>query len=488
MNITTFAQYAGVSKAAVSRYFNGGYLSAEKRAQIAAAVEATGYRPSMQAQMLRTRRTRQIGVIMPRLSSESCARMVEGISRVLDDQNYQLLLINTANDNTREVRALDTLRHDTVDGIILIATMFTPEHHAVLQSLHVPVVIVGQQYPGFSCVFHDDFGAAQAATAHMLQKGRRKPGYLGVTLLDKAVGLARREGFDSALRDAGLVPQPQRMSIAKFNMESGYHQAEQLFGRAPGLDCLFCATDSIALGALQYCRNHSLRVPEDIMIAAVGDNRIGRVAYVPLTSAHLHYRTAGDKAARLLLEAWFPGEQGGTAIAKTLFGNAAPGGRLPITFPRSVGQIPCHYSRRPGGGKRYVEMDWLPLYPFGYGLTYTTFAYRDMTLSRSVIGPQDTVTVSVTVTNTGKYTGDAVPQLYVRDMFSSVVKPERQLAAFRRLTLAPGESRRVELTVGPKQLRTLGPDYVWRVEPGKFELQLGDNAENILLRADLTVE
>ena len=189
-----------------------------------------------------------------------------------------------------------------------------------------------------------------------------------------------------------------------------------------------------------------------------------------------------------ILEAWFPGEQGGTAIAKTLFGNAAPGGRLPITFPRSVGQIPCHYSRRPGGGKRYVEMDWLPLYPFGYGLTYTTFAYRDMALSRSVIDPQDTVTVSVTVTNTGKYTGDAVPQLYVRDMFSSVVKPERQLAAFRRLTLAPGESRRVELTVGPKQLRTLGSDYVWRVEPGKFELQLGDNAENILLRADLTVE
>ena len=121
MNITAFAQYAGVSKAAVSRYFNGGYLSAEKRAQIAAAVEATGYRPSMQAQMLRTRRTRQIGVIMPRLSSESCARMVEGISRVLDDQNYQLLLINTANDNTREVRALDTLRHDTVDGIIPVS-------------------------------------------------------------------------------------------------------------------------------------------------------------------------------------------------------------------------------------------------------------------------------------------------------------------------------------------------------------------------------
>ena len=189
-----------------------------------------------------------------------------------------------------------------------------------------------------------------------------------------------------------------------------------------------------------------------------------------------------------ILEAWFPGEQGGMAIAQTIFGDEAPGGRLPITFPRSVGQIPCHYSRRPGGGKRYVEMDWLPLYPFGFGLTYTRFAFRDMSLSRSVIGPEDTVTVSVTVENIGSCTGDAVPQLYVRDMFSSVVKPERQLAAFQRVTLAPGESRRVELTVGPRQLRTLGADYIWRVEPGKFELQIGDNAENILLRADLTVK
>ena len=189
-----------------------------------------------------------------------------------------------------------------------------------------------------------------------------------------------------------------------------------------------------------------------------------------------------------ILEAWFPGEQGGTAIARTLFGDAIPGGHLPITFPRSVGQIPCHYSRRPGGGKKYVEMDWMPLYPFGYGLTYTTFAYHDLQPDRAKIAPDESVTVSFTVENTGAFTGDAVPQLYVRDLFSSVVKPERQLAAFTRVTLAPGEKRCITLTVGPRQLRTLGADYVWRVEPGQFELQLGDNAENILLRTDLTVE
>ena len=140
MNITEFAQYAGVSKAAVSRYFNGGYLGADKRALIEAAVEATGYHPSMQAQMLRTRRTRQVGVILPKLSSDSCPRIVEGIGSVLEDSGYQLLLINTANDPQKELRALDTLHQRTVDGILLIATVFTPEHKAVLERLHSPLV------------------------------------------------------------------------------------------------------------------------------------------------------------------------------------------------------------------------------------------------------------------------------------------------------------------------------------------------------------
>ena len=302
MNITEFAQYAGVSKAAVSRYFNGGYLSADKRAQIEAAVQATGYRPSMQAQMLRTRRTRQVGVILPKLSSDSCPRIVEGIGSVLEESGYQLLLINTANDPQKEIRALDTLRQHTVDGILLIATVFTPEHKAVLERLHVPVVVIGQQFPGFCSVYHDDCGAAQAATAHMLAKGRRHPGYLGVTLLDKAAGQQRRAGFEAALHAAGLVPRPQRMAVAKFSAESGYEQAARLLQRDPGIDCLFCATDAIALGAMQYCRENGIRIPEDLMIAAVGDSRVGRSAFVPLTSAHLHYKTSGRDAAALLME------------------------------------------------------------------------------------------------------------------------------------------------------------------------------------------
>ena len=114
-------------------------------------------------------------------------------------------------------------------------------------------------------------------------------------MLDKAVGQARRAGYEAALRDAGLMPRAQRISVAKFNMESGYEQARQLFERAGEINALFCATDTIAIGAIQYCRSQGLRVPKDVMVASVGDSRAGRVAYVPLTSAHLHYRTAGGQ-------------------------------------------------------------------------------------------------------------------------------------------------------------------------------------------------
>ena len=188
-----------------------------------------------------------------------------------------------------------------------------------------------------------------------------------------------------------------------------------------------------------------------------------------------------------ILEAWFPGEQGGAAVAETLFGDNAPSGRLPITFPRSVGQVPCHYARRPGGGKKYVEMDWMPLYPFGYGLSYTSFSYSDLTLSADTIRADESVEATVTVTNTGDRAGVAVPQLYLHDLVSSVVKPLHQMADFARVSLEPGESKTVRFTVGTRALRTLGADYVWRVEPGRFEVELGDNAENILLKAPLCV-
>ena len=189
-----------------------------------------------------------------------------------------------------------------------------------------------------------------------------------------------------------------------------------------------------------------------------------------------------------ILQAWFPGEQGGYAVAETLFGDSNPSGHLPITFPKHVGQIPCHYSRRPGGGRRYVEMDWLPLYPFGYGLSYTTFEFGNLTLSAETIAPGESIEARFTVTNTGGREGAAVPQLYIRDEFASVVKPMRTLAAFEKLTLRPGETKTVSVTVSPRAMRTLGRDFKWRVEPGDFTLWLASDAEHPIMSRAFRVE
>ena len=194
-----------------------------------------------------------------------------------------------------------------------------------------------------------------------------------------------------------------------------------------------------------------------------------------------------------ILECWFPGEKGGRAIAEVLFGKTYPSGRLPMSFPRTVGQVPCNYNRIPGGGWRYVEMDWNPLYPFGYGLTYTSFSYSDLKIEGEGISAAEVekgaeVKVSFTVTNTGSRFGEEVAQLYLRDMVSSTVKPRKELAGFEKLALDPGESRRVELSIGRRQMRTLDRNLRWHVEPGDFRVMVGDNAADILLTGEFTVK
>lgn len=193
-----------------------------------------------------------------------------------------------------------------------------------------------------------------------------------------------------------------------------------------------------------------------------------------------------------ILECWFPGEKGGAAVAEVLFGKTAPSGRLPMSFPKSAGQVPCNYNRLPGGGVRYVEMDWNPLYPFGYGLTYTTFSYSGLEIKGGGLAACEVeegaqVRVSFTVTNDGDCFGEETAQVYLRDMVSSTVKPVKELAGFVKIALQPGESRRVDLAVGYRQMRTLDRQYEWHVEPGDFQVMVGDNAANVLLAGQFTI-
>ena len=184
--------------------------------------------------------------------------------------------------------------------------------------------------------------------------------------------------------------------------------------------------------------------------------------------------------AAAVLEAWYPGEQGGTAIADVLTGKYNPGGRLPFSWVKCIGQNPMYYSIKPSGRNySYVENDGKPLYPFGYGLSYTTFEYSGFQMPDKL--DKDTpLKVSVTVKNTGKVAGDEVVQLYMHDELASVARPLKELVAFKRVTLNPGESKTVELEVPYRSFHMWDKDMNFVVEEGWFEVWLGKDAENVI--------
>lgn len=204
-----------------------------------------------------------------------------------------------------------------------------------------------------------------------------------------------------------------------------------------------------------------------------------------------------DKFVPAILEAWYPGSKGGTAVADILFGDYNPGGKLTVTFPKTVGQIPFNFPYKPAsqidGGKNPGPDGNMSringaLYPFGYGLSYTTFEYSDLEITPKVITPNQKATVRLKVTNTGKRVGDEVVQLYTRDILSSVTTYEKNLAGFERIHLKPGESKEIVFTLDRKHLELLNADMKWTVEPGEFAIMAGASSEDIRLNGILTVE
>jgi beta-glucosidase len=181
-----------------------------------------------------------------------------------------------------------------------------------------------------------------------------------------------------------------------------------------------------------------------------------------------------------ILDGWYLGQETGTAVADVLFGDYNPGGKLPITVPRSTGQLPDYYYQKPSGKREYLGSTTKPLFPFGWGLSYSTFKYANLRLSPNTIGPQGKSKVSVDVTNTGKTRGDEVVQLYIRDEVSSVTRPVKELRGFQRVTVNAGETKTVELSLGPDELSFLNRDMRRVVEPGAFRIMIGGNSEELI--------
>lgn len=196
-----------------------------------------------------------------------------------------------------------------------------------------------------------------------------------------------------------------------------------------------------------------------------------------------------SKNVPAVLETWFLGDQAGNAIADVLFGDYNPSGKLTTTFPRSVGQIPLFYNHMNTGRppsktdkytSKYIDSPVSPLYPFGYGLSYTNFKFSDLNVDKEKISVNNSVEVSVKVKNTGKYAGTEIAQLYIRDLVASVTRPVKELKGFKRIFLNPGKAKTITFTVTPKSLEFYNIDMKKTIEPGKFNVMVGGNSEDVL--------
>jgi beta-glucosidase len=181
-----------------------------------------------------------------------------------------------------------------------------------------------------------------------------------------------------------------------------------------------------------------------------------------------------------ILDGWYLGQEGGTSVADVLFGDYNPGGKLPITVPRSVGQLPDYYYQKPSAKRGFLGTSIKPLFPFGWGLSYTNFKYDNLRLAPNAIGPQGTTAVSVDVTNTGKVAGAEVAQLYIHDEVSSVTRPIKELRGFHRVTLDPGKTETITFTLGPDELSFLDREMHRVVEPGSFDIMVGGNSVDLI--------
>ena len=190
-----------------------------------------------------------------------------------------------------------------------------------------------------------------------------------------------------------------------------------------------------------------------------------------------------------IVDVWYPGEEGGHAVADILFGDYDPAGRLPITFPLDESQLPLVYNHKPTGrGDDYYNLSGLPLFPFGFGLSYTTFEYGNLQLSKNNIDKSDSVIASFTIKNTGSSAGDEVVQLYIHDMLASVARPVMELKGFQRIHLNAGESKNISFTITPAMLSMLDKDLKTIIEPGDFRIMIGASSRDMRLKETLNVK
>lgn len=299
------AEKSGVSIATVSRFLNGGSIAEDKKRIIAEVIEKTGYQPSASAQSLRSGRSKLVGIVVSKVSSESIARSVDGISTVMTERGYQVLLASTNNHPEREPGFIELFERHPVDGIILFATQMTAKHRAAIKGCRVPIVVNGQRVPGANCLFNDEYGAARELAARLAASGTEHPAYIGATRLDASIGAARADGYRDGMAEVGISLRESCCVESDLTSESGYEAALGLLRAGEPIDTISCATDVIAAGAIRAIHDGGAQAAggaRKIRVSGFGDNQMVKMLSGGIPTVHFGLKTSGMRAAELLLD------------------------------------------------------------------------------------------------------------------------------------------------------------------------------------------
>ncbi|WP_214740533.1 LacI family DNA-binding transcriptional regulator [Exiguobacterium sp. s48] len=299
VTIKDIAELAGVAKSTVSRYLNGGSVGKATREKLDRVIRDTNYEPNQFAQSLKSKQTKMIGVIVPRLDSYAASRTMMGIDEQLTERGYQMLVVNTAQQTEREIEQLYNLAKQKVAGIIWLGTTVTERHLEAIEAIQIPVLLIGQQHDNVHSLVYPDHEAANALGSEFMRWGHRNVVYVGVSETDIAVGQERRDGFLKSFQESGANV---RVIQTTFKIEDAIPIGEQLADEVGTVSLIVCATDNIALGVLKGLANQGIEVPNDISVSGFGGYDFTEVLHPSITTVHLPYRRTGSKAADMMLQ------------------------------------------------------------------------------------------------------------------------------------------------------------------------------------------
>lgn len=302
--IKDIARLANVSRTTVSRVINNnGYVSEDARKRILKAVEETGYIPSAQAKSLRTKRSSVIGVILPKISTETASRVVNGINNELSEYGFQTLLANTQLNDKKEIEYIKLLQGRQVDGIILLATNISEQLLDAIRGVKIPFISLGQNLPGVTSVVYDDYNAAVDLTKLLINRDHQKIAYIGVSEKDHAVGVLRKKGFIDTMESKGYQVVDEWVQKGDFSYESGYEAMKRIFTHSKELPtAVFAATDRMAIGAMEYIKEMNLSIPDDLAVVGIGASDMSKYITPSLTTVDYFNEKAGRIVAKSLLD------------------------------------------------------------------------------------------------------------------------------------------------------------------------------------------